>query len=121
MAYGEKVKWPATGRVPGDSFLPEKIPVARQQYCFLSESSPTQSQRAVIPYWRPHKHGSQRLLHPGHYLRLCPIQLTVVLFYNRPCYLDRESKKLYIIHGNKHREAAKMKRQRNMAQMKEQI
>ena len=32
-----------------------------------------------------------------------------------------ESKKLYLIHRNKHREAAKMRRQRNMAQMKEQI
>ena len=29
-----------------------------------------------------------------------------------------ESKKLYLIHRNKHREAAKMRRQRNMAQMK---
>ena len=32
-----------------------------------------------------------------------------------------ETKKLYQIHRNKHREAAKMMRQRNMAQMKEQI
>ena len=32
-----------------------------------------------------------------------------------------KSKKLYLIHRNKHREAAKMRRQRNMAQMKEQI
>ena len=32
-----------------------------------------------------------------------------------------ETKKLYQIHRNKHREAAKMRRQRNMAQMKEQI
>ena len=31
-----------------------------------------------------------------------------------------ESKKLYLIHRNKHREAAKMRRQRNIAQMKEQ-
>ena len=31
------------------------------------------------------------------------------------------SKQLYLIHRNGHREAAKMKRQRNMAQMKEQI
>ena len=35
--------------------------------------------------------------------------------------LLRESKHLYIIHRNKHREAAKLRRQRNMAQMKEQI
>ena len=31
-----------------------------------------------------------------------------------------ESKQLYLIHRNKHREAAKLRRQRNMAQMKEQ-
>ena len=32
----------------------------------------------------------------------------------------RESKQFYLIHRNKHREAAKLKRQGNMAQMKEQ-
>ena len=32
-----------------------------------------------------------------------------------------ESKQLYLIHRNKHREAAKRRRQRNMAQVKEQI
>ena len=32
-----------------------------------------------------------------------------------------ESKQLYLIHRNKHREAAKTRRQKNMAQMKEQI
>ena len=32
-----------------------------------------------------------------------------------------ESKKLYLICRNKHREAAKIRKQRNMAQMKEQI
>ena len=31
-----------------------------------------------------------------------------------------ESKQLYLIHRNKHREAAKMRRQRHRAQMKEQ-
>ena len=36
-------------------------------------------------------------------------------------YQDRESKQLYLIHRNKHREAAKTRRERNMAQMKEQI
>ena len=30
-----------------------------------------------------------------------------------------ESKQLYLIHRNKHRKVAKMRRQRNMAQMKE--
>ena len=39
----------------------------------------------------------------------------------RPHYQDTESKQLYIIQRNTHREAAKMRRQRNMAQMKEQI
>ena len=38
-----------------------------------------------------------------------------------PYYQDTESKQLYLIHKNKHREAAKTRRQRNMAQMKEQI
>ena len=32
-----------------------------------------------------------------------------------------EAKQPYLTHRNKHREAAKMRRQRNMAQMKEQI
>ena len=31
-----------------------------------------------------------------------------------------ESKQRYLIHRNRHREAAKLRRQRNMAQMKEQ-
>ena len=32
-----------------------------------------------------------------------------------------ESKQLYLIHRNKHREAAKLRRQRNMVQIKEEI
>ena len=41
--------------------------------------------------------------------------------YNiRPHYQDTERNQLYLIHRNKHREAAKMRRQRNMAQMNEQ-
>ena len=32
-----------------------------------------------------------------------------------------ESNKLHLIHKNKHREAAETRRQRNMAQMKEQV
>ena len=39
----------------------------------------------------------------------------------RPHYQDTESQQLYLIHRNKHREAVKMRRQRNMVQMKEQI
>ena len=42
-------------------------------------------------------------------------------YYIRPHYQDTESKQFYLIHRNKHREAAKMRRQRNLAQMKEQI
>ena len=42
------------------------------------------------------------------------------LIHVRPHYQDTGSKQLYLIHRNKHREAAKMRRQRNMAQMKEQ-
>ena len=36
-------------------------------------------------------------------------------------YQGTESKQLYLIHRNKHWEAAKMRRQRHTAQMKEQI
>ena len=39
----------------------------------------------------------------------------------RPYYQDMESKQLYLIHRKKHREAAKMRRQSNMAQMKGKI
>ena len=39
---------------------------------------------------------------------------------HRPHYQYMESKQLYLIHRNKHREAAKTRRQGNMAQMKEQ-
>ena len=42
-------------------------------------------------------------------------------YYIRPHYQDTQSKQLYLIHRNKHREAAKMRRQRSMAQMKEEI
>ena len=42
-------------------------------------------------------------------------------YYIRPHYKDKESKQLYLIHRSKHREAAKTRRQRNMAQMKEQM
>ena len=41
--------------------------------------------------------------------------------YIRAHYQDTESKQLYLIHKNKHREAAKMRRQRKMTQMKVQI
>ena len=41
-----------------------------------------------------------------------------VTYYNRPHHQDRESQQLYLIHRNKHREVAKMRRQRNMAQIK---
>ena len=42
-------------------------------------------------------------------------------YYIRPHYQDTESKKLYLIHRNKHREPAKMRSQIIMAQMKKQI
>ena len=50
--------------------------------------------------------------HHGIYLRLYSTQLTGAFY--------RESKQLYLLHRNKHREAARLRRQRNMAQMKEQ-
>ena len=40
-------------------------------------------------------------------------------YYIRSYYKDMESKQLYLIHRNKHREAGKRSRKRNMAQMKE--
>ena len=40
-------------------------------------------------------------------------------YYIRTHYQGTESKQLYLIYRNKLREAAKMRRQRNMAQMKE--
>ena len=43
------------------------------------------------------------------------------LLHFRPHYQDTESMQFYLIHRNKHREAVKIRRQRNMAQMKEQI
>ena len=39
-------------------------------------------------------------------------------YYISPHYQDTESKQFYVMHGNKHREAAKMSRQIYMAQMK---
>ena len=39
----------------------------------------------------------------------------------RPEYEDIESRQLYLIHRNKHREVAKTERQRNMDQMKGHI
>ena len=53
-------------------------------------------------------------------LRLCPTQFSGPLFYFRPCYQDRVSQQHCLIHRNKYREAAKLRRQRNMAQLKEQ-
>ena len=41
-------------------------------------------------------------------------------FYIRPLSQARKTQQHFLIHRNKHKEAAKMRRQRNMAQMKEQ-
>ena len=41
-------------------------------------------------------------------------------YYFRPHYQDTGSKQLYLLQINKYKELAKMRRQRNMAQMKEQ-
>ena len=51
--------------------------------------------------------------------RLChwPLQDT---YYIRLYYQDTESKQLHLIHRYKHREVAKIRRQRNIAQMTEQ-
>ena len=71
-------------------------------HCSFTDASPTYSATKR----------SSRLAHPGDYLRLCPTQFVGVFYM--------ESKQLYLIHRNKHREAAKLRRQRNMAKMKEQ-
>ena len=42
-------------------------------------------------------------------------------YYIRPHYQETESEQLYLIHRNKCKEDAKMSRQTNMAQMKEQV
>ena len=42
-------------------------------------------------------------------------------YYIRPHYQATESKQLHLICRSKHREAAKMRRQRNKAHVKEQI
>ena len=62
----------------------------------------------------PHRATKQLsgLPHSSDFPRLHHIQLTGAFY--------REPKQLYIIHRNKHREAAKLRRQRNMAQMKKQ-
>ena len=54
----------------------------------------------------------------GNYLRLHPTQFTGA-FSTIGHTTETESKQLYLTHRNKHREAAKLRRQRNMAQMQE--
>ena len=49
-----------------------------------------------------------------------PLDPTGYLLHIRPLYQAWEMYQLYLIHRNKHREATKMRRQRNMAKMKEQ-
>ena len=56
----------------------------------------------------------------GRYGRLCHWTLQDT-YYIRAHYQGTDSKQLYLICRNKHREAAKMRRQRNIAQMKEEI
>ena len=41
------------------------------------------------------------------------------MYYIRTLYQAKENHHLYVIHRDKHREAAKMRRQRNMSQIKE--
>ena len=52
------------------------------------------------------------MFHPNDYLRFCTTQCTSAFY--------KDSNQFYLIHRNKHREAAKQRKQRNMAQMKEQ-
>ena len=41
-------------------------------------------------------------------------------YYIRPLYQDWKTQQIYLIHRNKHREAAKLGRQRNSYQIKEE-
>ena len=84
VEHGEKWKSLASKQMLGNSFLLEKTPEARQQHCALSEPSPTQNHRVATPYQRVHQPDSHGLPCPGNYLRLHPIQLMGVLFYNGP-------------------------------------
>ena len=88
----------------------------------LSKSFPlTSQQQPRLNYKRrvysAHTKGVPRVPSLGD-SRGCTLQDT---YYIRSHYQDKESKQLYQICRNKHREAVKMRRQRNMAQMKEQI
>ena len=51
---------------------------------------------------------------------MCPWTLQDT-YYTRPHYQEMESQQLYLIHSNKHREAATMRGQRNMVEKKEQV
>ena len=92
VAYREKVDW--------------KQSEYQAEALSLSWPYPTRNHKAVkwfvLPWRLP---------------KALPHTIHRCLFYNRPCY--RESKNLYLKHRNKHMEAAKLRRQKNMAQMKE--
>ena len=100
VADGEKVKcqcWEtassrATLQRPGSGTVPLRAPPHTEQ----------QSGDTVAP------------LHDV--LRLCPMQLHSRASLQYATYYDTESKQLYLIHKNKHRQAAKLRRYRNKEQ-----
>ena len=73
VAYREKSKCLASGRVLGDSSLLDKTPEDSSIAPLLS----SRQHRVVISYLRLHQPGSQGLPCPGHYLMLHPIHLQV--------------------------------------------
>ena len=69
-------------------------------------------------YTQPTRRAHPKYLAWG-YGRLCHWSLQDT-YYIRPRYQDRKSQQIHLIYRNKHKKTAKMRRKRNMAQMKEQ-
>ena len=74
-----------------------------------SRQAPRSQPAAALSPLRPFPTHGAKVAHPDEYARLCPIRL------NRCAKI--ESKQLYLVH--RHKEAAKIRRQRNMTQMQE--
>ena len=96
----------ATGWVLGDSFLLGNL---------------QKPGRAIVPSLRPPPHKALKWVAPPQQLpKATPCTSYSCLLYNGSRYQDRESKQLHLMHRNKHRKAVKLRRQRNMVQMKEE-
>ena len=90
----------------------------------MSARQNSKSQAVALFHLRRHptqSHSSVKWVAlPWQLPKVPPYTINRCLFYNRTYYLDSESKQLSLIHRNTHREAAKMRSKRNMAQRKEQ-